>query len=122
MDVAEDPECFNIVRQFTRFFKEYENHTRAKKARIDRSMPKVYIRYGDPATGKTRWMNNSASTDGVVCLPTLDSGSMAAIAMLSFLTTLKLLRAFRFHSSSSSLIDTLIRFLLKVDTSPGSPK
>ena len=47
LDIAEDPECFNIVRQSTRFFKEYQNHVRAKISRTDRTMPKVYIRYGE---------------------------------------------------------------------------
>ena len=70
MDIAEDPECFNIVRQSTRFFKEYENHTRAKKARTDRTMPKVYIRYGDPGAGKTRWLDEQLGFDGWRCMPT----------------------------------------------------
>ncbi|KAJ1464691.1 hypothetical protein T484DRAFT_1757916 [Baffinella frigidus] len=70
MDIAEDPECFNIVRQSSRFFKEYENHISSKKARLDRTMPKVYIRYGDSGTGKTRWLDEQFGLDGWRCMPT----------------------------------------------------
>ena len=42
MTVAEDPECFNTVRQSSRFFQEYAQHVRFKKARVDRTRPKVY--------------------------------------------------------------------------------
>ncbi|KAJ1475980.1 hypothetical protein T484DRAFT_3643135, partial [Baffinella frigidus] len=52
-DIAEDPECHAIVKQSSKFYKEYENHVRSKRARKDRTMPKVYIRYGDSGTGKT---------------------------------------------------------------------
>ena len=70
MDVAEDPDCFNTVRHSSRFFKDYCQHVRSKKARTDRTMPKVYIRYGDSGTGKTRWLDEQFGLDGWRCMPT----------------------------------------------------
>jgi len=70
MDIAEDPECFNAVRQSSRFFKEYENHVRAKKARTNRDMPLVYIRYGPSGTGKTRWLDEQFGLTGWRCITT----------------------------------------------------
>ncbi|KAJ1467577.1 hypothetical protein T484DRAFT_1755758 [Baffinella frigidus] len=62
MDIAEDPECFNTVRQSCHFSQQYEQHARSKKARTDRTMPQVYIRYGDTGTGKTRWLDEQYRT------------------------------------------------------------
>ena len=42
MDIAMDPECFNIVRQSSRFFQEYSSHVRHKRLCLERNAPKVY--------------------------------------------------------------------------------
>jgi hypothetical protein len=70
MDIATDEGCFQTVDRSLRFFKEYENHQAAKRARFDRTMPLVYIRYGDSGTGKTRWLDEQYGLDGWRTMPT----------------------------------------------------
>lgn len=58
MDIAEDPEHFTTVSRCHRFFKEYSNHIKRRKVVQSRTMPKVYIRYGAPGTGKSKWVDD----------------------------------------------------------------
>lgn len=57
LTIAEDDYHFSTVAKHSRFFHEYEHHVREKTVRIDRTMPKVYIRIGSAGVGKTRWLD-----------------------------------------------------------------
>ena len=70
MDVAQDPEYFDIVRQSTCFFRKYQGQRQAKTARTDQTMPKVYVKYSDSGTGKTTWLDEQFGLDGWTCAPT----------------------------------------------------
>ena len=69
LDIAEDPECFNTVRQSSRFFNEYSQHVRHKRMCLDRVAPKVYIRYGPTGTGKTTWLDERFGLTGWAFAP-----------------------------------------------------
>ena len=69
LDVATDPECFNTIRQSSRFFQEYSQHVRHKKKCLERDPPKVYIRYGPTGTGKTTWLDEQYGLTGWVFAP-----------------------------------------------------
>jgi hypothetical protein len=69
LDIAQDPECFNTVRQSSRFFSEYSQHVRHKRLCLDRTPPKVYIRYGTTGTGKTCWLDEQFGLTGWVFAP-----------------------------------------------------
>lgn len=57
MDIAEDDKMFGTFCQYRGGLKEYEEYVRGKRIKMDRSVPEVYIRWGPPATGKTRWLD-----------------------------------------------------------------
>lgn len=59
MDLSEDNYNFQSVARHFKFFENYEHHIRAKKIRMDRSMPMVYIRIGQAGAGKTSWLDDT---------------------------------------------------------------
>lgn len=69
MDIMEEDDCFEVVARYKRAFTDYEHHIRGKKLRSDRTQPKVYIRIGDPGTGKTRWLDEQFGFNGWASMP-----------------------------------------------------
>lgn len=69
MDVAEDNYNFMAVARHHQFIEKYEHHIRAKQIRLDRTMPKVYIRIGLAGTGKTRWLDDTFGLGGWARMP-----------------------------------------------------
>jgi len=64
LELAEEEDYFPHVARHSRFFKEYEEHMRAKLLRMDRTMPEVIFRIGTSGAGKTRWMDDTFGLDG----------------------------------------------------------
>lgn len=69
MHIAEDPVHFPVVAKHYKFFEKYEHHMRAKRVRLDREMPKVYIRTGESGSGKTKWLDEQFGLDGWARMP-----------------------------------------------------
>lgn len=55
--VDEYDEHIGTVARHGKFWKEYDQYKRQKKAQNDRTKPQVYIRWGPPGTGKTVWLD-----------------------------------------------------------------
>lgn len=70
MAIAEENVAqFCAVSKMPRFCAEYSHYVRGKMIKTDRSQPKVYIRIGDPGTGKTRWLDEQFGLDGWARMP-----------------------------------------------------
>ena len=59
----ENEEHFGTVMKFPRSMNEYSDYKRRKLLQNDRSQPEVYIRWGPPGTGKTRWVDDTYGTN-----------------------------------------------------------
>lgn len=75
-DLVRDPEHFGTLSRTWRFFKQYQNIVQdfgTKRKRIDlincREMPKIYIRYGDIGTGKTKWVEDTFGKNAHYLMP-----------------------------------------------------
>lgn len=75
MTIAEKDYHFPTVMRTYRFFEKYEHHIRTKTIRLDRTMPKVYIRIGEAGSGKSRWLDEQFGRDGYADMPTPSSGT-----------------------------------------------
>jgi hypothetical protein len=65
MEIADEhEEHFGTVMKFDRALKSYDRYKRAKKFQDDRTKPEVYIRWGPPGSGKTRWLDINYGLDG----------------------------------------------------------
>jgi hypothetical protein len=65
MEIADEhPEHFATIIKYERGVDKYDKYKRQKKLQNDRTIPEVYIRYGDPGTGKTRWLDDTYGLDG----------------------------------------------------------
>jgi hypothetical protein len=65
LDIAEnEPEMFAVVARTERFAENYSQYKRQKLVQHDRSLPEVFIRWGPPGSGKTRWMDDTYGTGG----------------------------------------------------------
>lgn len=69
MGVAEMNDNFATVAKYDRFIEKYEHHIRAKRIKLDREMPKLYIRVGQAGTGKTKWLDDTFGLDGWARMP-----------------------------------------------------
>ncbi len=59
MEIANEVDgMFGVVARTERFCENYFEYKRLKVIQHDRAVPKVYIRWGPPGTGKTRWMDD----------------------------------------------------------------
>jgi hypothetical protein len=67
--VAEEDLHFNSYVKYHAGMEKYSHHVRAKKIRLDREMPKVYIRVGDTGSGKTKWLDEQFGLDGWARMP-----------------------------------------------------
>lgn len=50
-------------------YEKYHQSIRAESMRIDREMPKVYIRIGNTASGKTHWLDDTFGLAGWARMP-----------------------------------------------------
>lgn len=65
MEIAEEhPENFAAIMKYERSFNKYFQYKRRKILQNDRTKPEVYIRWGPPGTGKTRWLDDTFGRDG----------------------------------------------------------
>lgn len=62
--VDEYDQHIGTVFKFQRCWNEYSDYKRQKILQNDRTKPQVYIRWGDPGTGKTRWLDDTFGFDG----------------------------------------------------------
>jgi hypothetical protein len=70
MQIADEVEgMFGVVARTQRFCETYSEYKRHKLLENDRSLPEVYIRWGPPGSGKTRWMDDTYGTTGWVRHP-----------------------------------------------------
>jgi len=70
MEIADEVEgMFGVVARTERFSENYFQYKRQKSIENDRGIPEVYIRWGPPGTGKTRWMDDTYGTTGWVRHP-----------------------------------------------------
>lgn len=69
VEIAEDPAHFTTYIKFHNGLEKYSHHHQAKRIRVDRRMPKVYIRIGDSGSGKTRWLDDEFGLDGWARMP-----------------------------------------------------
>jgi len=67
--IAEEETMFPIYTQYKNGLEAYEHHITGKRVRLDRTMPKVYIRIGDSGSGKTRWLDEQFGLDGWARMP-----------------------------------------------------
>jgi len=64
MEIADEyEEHFSTVMKFSKGMSEYSDYKRRKLLQNDRSQPEVYIRWGPPGTGKTRWVDDNYGTN-----------------------------------------------------------
>jgi len=65
MEIADEVDgMFGVVARHERFSENYFEYKRRKVVQHDRAVPKVYIRWGPPGTGKTRWMDDTYGKSG----------------------------------------------------------
>ena len=50
---------FDVVARVERFSENYSEYKRHKRLENDRSLPEVYIHWGPPGSGKTKWMDDT---------------------------------------------------------------
>ena len=65
MEIADEVDgMFAVVARTERFADNYFEYKRGLSIKHDRSLPEVYIRWGPPGSGKTRWMDDTYGTGG----------------------------------------------------------
>ena len=69
MVIAEDLDLFGQYLRSYKALEKYEQHMRGKKAKIDRTEPLVYIRWGAAGTGKTRWLDEQFGPGNFTIMP-----------------------------------------------------
>lgn len=69
VESAEEEGHFGTFIKYHAGLEKYAHHVRAKTLRLDRTQPKVYIRVGDPGSGKTRWLDEQFGLDGWARMP-----------------------------------------------------
>jgi hypothetical protein len=69
LQIAEEEGHFETYVKYHAGLEKYAHHMRGKKIRVDREMPKVYIRIGDTRTGKTQWLDQTFGLDGWARMP-----------------------------------------------------
>lgn len=70
LEIARDVDgMFGVVAKHHRFAESYTSYIRRDKLKNDRTLPEVYIRWGPPGSGKTRWMDDTYGTDGWTRVP-----------------------------------------------------
>lgn len=62
--VDEYDEHIGTVFRHEKCWNKYDRYKRQKKAQDDRTKPEVYIRWGAPGAGKTRWLDDTYGLDG----------------------------------------------------------
>jgi len=67
--VAEEEGHFGTYVKYHAGMEKYTHHMRAKTIRQDRTQPKVYIRIGEPGSGKSRWLDEQFGLDGWAEMP-----------------------------------------------------
>jgi len=55
LDIAEEEPHFGTYVKYHAGLEKYAHHKQYKRVKGDHSEPDVYIRYGEPGSGKTRW-------------------------------------------------------------------
>lgn len=68
-EIAGDEGHFGAFVKYSGGMAKYAHHVRGKKLRLDRTMPKVYIRIGDTRTGKTEWLDETWGRLGWARMP-----------------------------------------------------
>lgn len=65
MEIADEVDgMFGVVARTHRFAETYFQYKRQRRLQDDRTPPEVYIRWGPPGSGKTRWMDDTYGTSG----------------------------------------------------------
>jgi hypothetical protein len=65
MEIGDEVEgMFSVVARTERFSENYFEYKRRKVVQHDRTLPKVYIVWGPPGSGKTRWMDDTYGKSG----------------------------------------------------------
>jgi predicted ATPase len=55
---------FGVVARVDRFAENYSEYKRLKRLENDWSLPEVYIHWGPPGSGKTKWMDDNYGKTG----------------------------------------------------------
>ena len=64
MEIADEhEEHFGAVMKYSRSMNEYSDYKRRRLLQNDRTIPQVYIRWGAPGSGKTRWLDDNYGTN-----------------------------------------------------------
>jgi hypothetical protein len=70
LEIARDVDgIFSVVAKHHRFAESYSQYIRRDNFKNDRSLPEVYILWGPPGSGTTRWMDDTYGTDGWTRVP-----------------------------------------------------
>lgn len=69
VEVAEEENHFGTYVKYHKGLEKYSHHIRAKKIRIDRSQPKIYIRIGESGSGKTKFCDEQFGRAGWARVP-----------------------------------------------------
>lgn len=65
MEIADEyDEHIGTIFKHEKCWNKLFQYKRQKKIQNDRTKPEVYIRWGDPGTGKTRWLDDNFGFDG----------------------------------------------------------
>lgn len=68
-DIAEEEGHFGTFVKYHTGMAKYAHHIKGKRVKMDRDMPKVYIRVGDSGSGKTRWLDEQFGLSGWARMP-----------------------------------------------------
>lgn len=64
MEIADEhEEHFGAVMKYSRSMNEYSEYKRRRLLQNDRTVPEVFIRWGPPGSGKTRWLDDNYGTN-----------------------------------------------------------
>jgi hypothetical protein len=70
LEIADNvPGMFAVVARTERFAENYSQYKRQKLVEHERGLPEVYIRWGPPGSGKTRWMDDTYGIGNWVTAP-----------------------------------------------------
>lgn len=69
VQIAEEEPHFGAYVKYHAGLEKYAHHVQGKRIKSDRTMPKVYIRYGESGTGKTKWLDDTFGTTGWARMP-----------------------------------------------------
>jgi hypothetical protein len=65
LEIADEVDgMFGVVARTHRFAESYYQYKRQQRVQNDRTAPEVFIRWGPPGSGKTRWMDDTYGTSG----------------------------------------------------------